>query len=84
MPSPVSTARHPVRRSTTTGSWLPGTIVTVTTVAGKRVQRGDALATLEAMKMETTVRAEIDGTVSEVVMRPGLQVDAKDLLAVIG
>jgi pyruvate carboxylase len=63
---------------------MPDTIVTVTAVTGKRVQRGDALATLEAMKMETTVRAEIDGTVSEVVMRPGLQVDAKDLLAVIG
>jgi pyruvate carboxylase len=66
------------------GAPMPGTIVTVTAAAGKSVRRGDALATLEAMKMETTVRAEIDGTLSEVLMRPGLQVDAKDLLAVIG
>jgi pyruvate carboxylase len=63
---------------------MPGTIVTVTVLVGKRVSRGESLATLEAMKMETTVRAEIDGTVSEVLMRPGMQVDAKDLLAVIG
>jgi pyruvate carboxylase len=66
------------------GAPMPGTIVTVSAVAGKAVRRGDALATLEAMKMETTVRAEKDGTLSEVLMKPGLQVDAKDLLAVIG
>ncbi len=66
------------------GAPMPGTVVTVTAVAGKPVRRGDSLATLEAMKMETTVRAEIDGTLNEVLMRPGMQVDAKDLLAVIG
>jgi pyruvate carboxylase len=66
------------------GAPMPGTIVTVSAMAGKSVRRGESLATLEAMKMETTVRAEIDGTLSEVLMRPGMQVDAKDLLAVIG
>jgi pyruvate carboxylase len=35
------------------------------------------------MKMETSVRAERDGEVSEVLARPGLQVDAKDLLLVL-
>ena len=40
------------------------------------------LLTLEAMKMETTVRAERDGTIKEILARPGLQVDAKDLLVV--
>ena len=38
--------------------------------------------TLEAMKMETTVRAEADGEVAEVAVQPGPQVDAKDLLIV--
>jgi pyruvate carboxylase len=38
--------------------------------------------TLEAMKMETTVRAERDGVIMEILARPGLQVDAKDLLVV--
>jgi pyruvate carboxylase len=34
------------------------------------------------MKMETTVRAERDGVIMEILARPGLQVDAKDLLVV--
>jgi pyruvate carboxylase len=41
------------------------------------------LLTLEAMKMETTVRAERDGVVAEILVKPGLQVDAKDLLVVL-
>jgi len=40
------------------------------------------LLTLEAMKMETTVRAEQDGVVKEILATPGLQVDVKDLLVV--
>jgi pyruvate carboxylase len=42
------------------------------------------LLTLEAMKMETTVRAERDGIIEEIVAKPGLQVDAKDLLMTFG
>ena len=41
------------------------------------------LVTIEAMKMETSVRADRDGRVREVVARPGEQVDAKDLLLVL-
>jgi pyruvate carboxylase len=65
------------------GAPMPGTIATVTTAVGRKVARGDVLATLEAMKMETAVRAENDGEVSEVLARPGQQVDAKDLLFVL-
>ena len=50
--------------------------------AGQRVARGEVLVTLEAMKMETTVRAEQDGMIKEVLAKPGAQVDAKDLLIV--
>jgi pyruvate carboxylase len=34
------------------------------------------------MKMETSVRAERDGTVAAVYVQPGDQVDAKDLLII--
>ena len=50
--------------------------------AGIDWSTGDVLVTIEAMKMETSVRAERDATIAEVVARPGLQVDAKDLLVV--
>ncbi len=65
------------------GAPMPGTVATVSVAMGQKVARGDLLVTLEAMKMETSVRAEADGTVAEVLARPGLQVDAKDLLIVL-
>jgi pyruvate carboxylase len=64
------------------GAPMPGTVATVNVKQGQKVARGDVLATLEAMKMETAVRAEADGDIAEVVARPGLRVDAKDLLVV--
>ena len=64
------------------GAPMPGTIGTVAVRARQKVARGDVLLTLEAMKMETTVRSEQDGTIKEVLATPGMAVDAKDLLVV--
>jgi pyruvate carboxylase len=64
------------------GAPMPGTIGTVAARPGMKVARGDVLLTLEAMKMETTVRCEQDGTVKEVLATPGMAVDAKDLLVI--
>jgi pyruvate carboxylase len=64
------------------GAPMPGTISTVPVRTGQQLARGDTLLTLEAMKMETTVRAEQDGIVKEVLAKAGLAVDAKDLLIV--
>jgi pyruvate carboxylase len=66
------------------GAPMPGTIATVKALVGQKVIKGDLLLTMEAMKMETSVRAETDGTVAEVLAKPGMQVDAKDLLIVLG
>jgi pyruvate carboxylase len=49
---------------------------------GQTTAKGEVLLTLEAMKMETTVRAERDGVIKEILARPGQQVDTKDLLIV--
>jgi pyruvate carboxylase len=65
------------------GAPMPGTIATVTATVGRKIARGDILATLEAMKMETAVRAESAGEVAEILAAPGQQVDAKDLLIVL-
>jgi pyruvate carboxylase len=65
------------------GAPMPGTIATVKAAVGQKVAKGDLLLTMEAMKMETSVRAEADGTVAEVLVKPGMQVDAKDLLIVL-
>jgi pyruvate carboxylase len=65
------------------GAPMPGTITTVPVRVGQKLARGEIMLTLEAMKMETTVRAERDGLVKEILARPGLQVDAKDLLMIL-
>ncbi|MGE0383289.1 MAG: pyruvate carboxylase [Gammaproteobacteria bacterium] len=63
---------------------MPGTVATVAVTAGAQVARGDILLTLEAMKMEASVRVDRDARVVEIVARVGETVDAKDLLVVLG
>jgi pyruvate carboxylase len=62
---------------------MRGMVVSLAVDAGQRVARGDRLASVEAMKMETAVFAEIDGVVEEVVAAVGTHVEAEDLLLVV-
>lgn len=50
--------------------------------AGQAVKAGDVLVSIEAMKMETALHADRDGTIAEVLVKTGDQIDAKDLLVV--
>jgi biotin carboxyl carrier protein len=50
---------------------MPATVVTIVAEVGQTVKRGDALLTLEAMKMELPVRAPRDGTVTAIHCQPG-------------
>jgi propionyl-CoA carboxylase alpha chain len=50
---------------------MPGLLVTLAVAAGDEVQDGQALATVEAMKMENTLRAERKGRVKRVSAKPG-------------
>lgn len=59
---------------------MPGVVSTVNVVRDQEVKTGDVLLTLEAMKMETMLHAPHDGTVAELFVGPGAQVDPKDLL----
>jgi pyruvate carboxylase len=68
---------------TQVGAPMPGTITTVPVQVGQKLNKGDVLLTLEAMKMETTVRADRDGVIQEILVRPGQQVDTKDLIMVL-
>ncbi|MBB3457031.1 pyruvate carboxylase [Rhizobium sp. BK313] len=66
------------------GAPMPGVISTVFVSPGQAIKAGDVLVSIEAMKMETALHAEKDGTVAEVLVRAGDQIDAKDLLVVYG
>ena len=50
---------------------MPGLVVGVAVKIGDAVRRGQKLLTLEAMKMETTLYAEADGRVAELLVTPG-------------
>ncbi len=59
---------------------MPGVVSGVSVQAGQAVQAGDVLLSIEAMKMETALHADRAGTVAEVLVKGGDQIDAKDLL----
>jgi pyruvate carboxylase len=62
---------------------MPGMIVTVAAKEGDSVAKGQKLLSLEAMKMETTVYAEKDGKIGQVLVKPGSQVQTGDLLVTV-
>ena len=65
------------------GSPMPGMVVTVAVQAGDKVQPGQKLLTLEAMKMQTNLAADIAGTVAKIHTAPGTAVEAGDLLVTL-
>ena len=62
---------------------MQGTIVKTLVAVGDAVEIGQAVAVLEAMKMENHINAEKAGTVSEVRVSPGDTVGTGDVLVVI-
>jgi pyruvate carboxylase len=60
---------------------MPGVISGVAVQVGQAVAPGDVLLSIEAMKMESALHADRGGTIAEILVKPGDQIDAKDLLA---
>ncbi len=66
------------------GAPIPGVVSTVAVELGQRIQKGDRLLVLEAMKMQSTVYSPVPGIVKQLLTHPGQHVEAKDLLLEIG
>ena len=62
---------------------MVGKIVSVTVKVGDKVAENDQVAVLEAMKMEMPVVAPVGGTVKEVKVTPGQEVEAETVIAMI-
>ena len=66
--------------SKTVLSPMPGLVVTLDVVVGQQVRTGEAVAVIEAMKMQNIIRAERDGVVKAVNAAAGDSVAADEVL----
>jgi pyruvate carboxylase len=89
IPNRAAVAMLPARRKAEDGNEghvaapMPGVVAVLSVQLGQMVKAGDVLLSLEAMKMETALRAPRDGKVAEILIFPGQPVEAKDLIMII-
>jgi len=62
---------------------LPGKVLSVSAKAGDKINEGDELCVIEAMKMENPIVATVSGTVTEVSVSDGQALKAGDPIATI-
>ncbi|SRR5690606_23085695 len=63
---------------------LPGTITSIEVKVGDRVEEGDVLFIMEAMKMENEIPSPVSGTIKAIHVAQNASVDTGELLATIG
>ena len=84
-PSVAATAAAPVAgNGTSVKSPLPGTITAVNVKVGDKVNNGDTVVVLEAMKMQNNIEAETTGTITSVAVSAGDSVMEGSVLVTIG
>ena len=62
---------------------MPGTLVRAELSSGDPVRAGQPVLVLEAMKMEHLILAPADGILAELRVKPGAQVEAGEVLAIV-
>lgn len=62
---------------------MPGHIISVAVKEGDRINNGDTVVVMEAMKMENEIRAHVSGTVVRVSVSKGQSVKVGDALVMI-
>lgn len=74
-------AAAPATTTTPVTAQMPGTVFKILTAIGDRVQAGQSMLVLEAMKMEVQIAAPQSGTVAEIAVKVGDQVSTGEVLA---
>ncbi len=84
-PSVAAPAAAPIAgNGTSVKSPLPGTITAVNVKVGDKVNNGDTVVVLEAMKMQNNIEAETTGTITSVAVSAGDSVMEGSVLVTIG
>lgn len=62
---------------------MPGNVIKINVAQGQKVNEGDVILVIEAMKMENEVTADKSGTVSQILVTKGQVVETGSPLVVI-
>lgn len=76
--------RAPADTSRQVLSPMPGLVVSIDVLAGQEVKAGEAVAVIEAMKMQNIIKVERDGVVKTVGVKAGDSVAADEVLIELG
>jgi biotin carboxyl carrier protein len=60
---------------------LPGLVATIHVNTGDAISSGDPVVTLQSMKMEIPITAESDGTIAEILVSEGDEIDTGAVIA---
>lgn len=76
----ISPSPNPAISGNSLTAPLPGTVVDVFVKAGDRVEAGQVVLIIEAMKMKNSIRSVFSGTIHEVLVSKGQSVAHKQVL----
>ena len=78
--SSLTKIKADINKKNQIGSPLPGQVAQLFVKNGDKVLKGDKILIIEAMKMETVIAAEKSGTIKNIKVKSGDNIDSKDLL----
>lgn len=85
-PSPATPVQASQTKPAETGAIItpiPGQVISISVSVGEKVRTGQKLLVLEAMKLENSITATMDGTVSEILVAEGDVVNQSQPLIVL-
>ncbi|XP_069500890.1 pyruvate carboxylase, mitochondrial [Ambystoma mexicanum] len=62
------------------GAPMPGKVIDIKVKEGGKIEKGQSLCVLSAMKMETVVNSPISGTIKKIYVKPDMHLEGDDLI----
>jgi len=62
---------------------MPGLIIKINKKEGERVEAGEVVMVLEAMKMQNELQAKHGGVIKQIMVKQGETVEMRQVLAII-
>jgi len=83
-PAPVAQAPIPPASGNAIIAPMPGKIISVKVSKGQKINAGDVVIILEAMKMEQEIKSSLSGTVADILVAAGDTVRKEQSLITVG